>query len=80
MRLDKELVGASTGVLVLSVLANEASYGYQIVANNRGGSSAATGSVTDRARRGKSRTKSPLAELLGGFRVMQITFATRRKG
>lgn len=31
MKFNKELVGASTGVLVLSVLAREASYGYQIV-------------------------------------------------
>lgn len=28
---DKELVGATTGLLVLSVLAREASYGYQII-------------------------------------------------
>ncbi|MBI5095593.1 MAG: helix-turn-helix transcriptional regulator [Candidatus Hydrogenedentes bacterium] len=31
MKFNKELVGASTGVLVLSVLAREASYGYQII-------------------------------------------------
>ncbi|MBI2434010.1 MAG: helix-turn-helix transcriptional regulator [Candidatus Hydrogenedentes bacterium] len=31
MKLDKELVGASTSLLVLGVLANEPSYGYQIV-------------------------------------------------
>ncbi|HPO17530.1 MAG TPA: helix-turn-helix transcriptional regulator [Candidatus Hydrogenedentes bacterium] len=31
MDIDKELIGASTGVLVLSVLAKEASYGYQII-------------------------------------------------
>lgn len=31
MDLGKELTGASTGLLVLSVLAAEASYGYQII-------------------------------------------------
>lgn len=31
MKAQKELVGASTGLLVLSVLAREASYGYQII-------------------------------------------------
>lgn len=31
MKLDKELAGASTSILVLSVLAREASYGYQII-------------------------------------------------
>lgn len=31
MKSTKELVGASTGVLVLSVLAKEASYGYRII-------------------------------------------------
>ena len=31
MKFNKELVGASTGVLVLSVLAQEPSYGYQII-------------------------------------------------
>lgn len=31
MKHTKELVGASTSVLVLSVLAKEASYGYQII-------------------------------------------------
>jgi len=31
MKFNKELVGASTGVLVLSVLAKEPSYGYQII-------------------------------------------------
>jgi DNA-binding PadR family transcriptional regulator len=31
MKTNKELVGASTAILVLSVLAREASYGYQIV-------------------------------------------------
>ena len=31
MKFNKELVGASTGVLVLSLLAREPSYGYQIV-------------------------------------------------
>jgi len=33
MKAMKELVGASTGLLVLSILAKEASYGYQIVRN-----------------------------------------------
>lgn len=31
MKLDKELMGASTALLVLSVLAREASYGYRII-------------------------------------------------
>jgi PadR family transcriptional regulator, regulatory protein PadR len=31
MKAQKELVGASTSLLVLSVLAKEASYGYQII-------------------------------------------------
>ena len=31
MKFNKELVGASTGVLVLSILAKESSYGYQII-------------------------------------------------
>jgi len=31
MKAQKELVGASTGLLILSVLAKEASYGYQII-------------------------------------------------
>jgi len=31
MKFNKELVGASSGVLVLSVLAKEPSYGYQII-------------------------------------------------
>lgn len=31
MKPDKELVGASTGLLVLAILAREASYGYQIL-------------------------------------------------
>jgi PadR family transcriptional regulator PadR len=31
MKANKELVGASTGILVLSVLAKEASYGYRII-------------------------------------------------
>ncbi len=31
MDVTKELIGASTGVLVLSVLAKEASYGYRII-------------------------------------------------
>jgi DNA-binding PadR family transcriptional regulator len=31
MDLNKDLVGASTGVLVLSMLAKEASYGYRII-------------------------------------------------
>jgi len=31
MKSTKELVGASTGVLVLSVLAKDASYGYRII-------------------------------------------------
>jgi len=31
MKAQKELVGASTGLLILSVLAREASYGYEII-------------------------------------------------
>ena len=31
MKADKEIVGASTALLVLSVLAREASYGYEII-------------------------------------------------
>lgn len=31
MKTDKELIGASTSLLVLTVLAREASYGYQII-------------------------------------------------
>jgi len=31
MKLDKELVGASTSLLVLSVLAREATYGYRLI-------------------------------------------------
>ena len=31
MKAQKELVGASTGLLILSVLAREASYGYQVI-------------------------------------------------
>ena len=31
MKFNKELVGASTGILALSVLAKEPSYGYQII-------------------------------------------------
>ena len=31
MKADKELIGASTALLVLKVLAREASYGYQII-------------------------------------------------
>ncbi len=31
MKFTKELMGASTGILVLSVLAKEAGYGYQII-------------------------------------------------
>ena len=31
MKFNKELIGASTGILVLSILAREASYGYQII-------------------------------------------------
>jgi DNA-binding PadR family transcriptional regulator len=31
MKTNKELVGASTGILVLSVLAREATYGYQLI-------------------------------------------------
>lgn len=31
MKADKEIVGASTSLLVLSVLAREASYGYEII-------------------------------------------------
>lgn len=31
MKTNKELVGASTALLILSVLAREASYGYQII-------------------------------------------------
>ena len=31
MKFNKELIGASTGLLVLSILAREASYGYQII-------------------------------------------------
>ena len=31
MAIDKELVGASTGVLILGVLAREPSYGYRII-------------------------------------------------
>ena len=31
MHSNKELVGASTGLLLLSILAREASYGYQII-------------------------------------------------
>ena len=33
MKPDKELIGARTSLLVLSVLAREASYGYQIVSS-----------------------------------------------
>jgi len=31
MKFDKELIGASTRILVLTVLAREANYGYQII-------------------------------------------------
>ena len=31
MKTDKELVGASTALLILSVIAREASYGYEII-------------------------------------------------
>jgi DNA-binding PadR family transcriptional regulator len=33
MNTKKELIGASTGLLILSVLAKEPSYGYQIIRN-----------------------------------------------